>query len=314
MAKDYYSLLGVSKTATAADIKKAYRKLAVKYHPDKNPGDKKAEEMFKQINEAHEVLSDGEKRKNYDQFGDPAGRAQQQPGAGRARQQRTRKTRSQSSPFEGAGADSFGREDYFADFFNTYFHHEAGEGPGPGAGSFRGRRGSDLHAELTITPEEAWRGAAKIFSLNNNNIRIRLKPGSYEGLLIRLPGKASPGDNAAAGDLYITIRVSPDPRYEISGSTIKQKIAVDLFTAVLGGEKEITTLAGALKIKIPAGTQNGKIVRVKGKGMPVYDKEGEFGDLYLEMQVPVPEKLTEQQKELFRQLQASFAKTNKSHA
>ena len=310
MAKDYYSLLGVGKTATATDIKKAYRKLAVKYHPDKNPGDKKAEETFKQINEAYEVLSDEEKRKNYDRFGDARGAGQQQPGEGRTRQQRTRKSKGESSPFGEADAGGFGREDYFADFFNTYFHNEGSAGD---ANAFRGRRGGDLHAELAITPEEAWQGAAKIFSLNNNNIRIRLKPGSYEGLLIRLPGKASSGDNAAAGDLYITIRVLPDPRYEISGNTIRQKTLIDLYTAVLGGEKEITTLAGVLKVKIPAGTQNGKIVRIKGKGMPVHDKEGQYGDLFLEIQVLLPDKLTEQQKELFRQLQVSFAKT-KSHA
>jgi curved DNA-binding protein len=310
MAKDYYSILGVSKTATAEEIKKAYRKLAVKYHPDKNPGDKKAEESFKQVNEAHEVLSDETKRKNYDLYGDPADRTYNDAGAGQRGQQRGRRSKNSSSTF-GEDAGSFGREDYFADFFNTYFHNEAG-GP-QDSGSFRGRRGGDLHAELAITPEEAWQGAAKVFTLNNNNIRIRLKPGSYDGLLIRLPGKAAPeGNGAAAGDLYITIKVSPDPRYEISGETIKQKISVDLLTAVLGGEKEVTTLAGTLKIKIPAGTQNGKTVRIKGKGMPVYNKEGQFGDLFLEITVLIPEKLTDQQKELFRQLQDSFNKTGKS--
>jgi len=207
MAKDYYSILGVSKTASADDIKKAYRKLAVKYHPDKNPGDKKAEETFKQINEAHEVLSDETKRKNYDQFGDPAGRMYEDPRAGKRGQQRTRKGRGAASSFEEDAGSSFGREDYFADFFNSYFHNDGGAGTSQDSGPFRGRRGGDLHAELTISPEEAWQGAAKVFALNGNNIRIRLKPGSYDGLLIRLPGKASPeSKGAAAGDLTAPVR------------------------------------------------------------------------------------------------------------
>jgi len=307
MAKDYYSILGVPKNATQDDIKKAYRKLAVKYHPDKNPDDKKAEETFKQINEAYEVLSDEEKKKNYDLYGDPRGNMyQQDPNAGAGRQQRSG---GQSYHFEGNPADFFGQGDQFADFFESYFGNARGSA---GAGR-RNRRGSDMQAEMTITPEEAYQGAAKVFSLNNNNIRIRLKPGTYDGLVIRLPGKAGAGtDKATAGDLYITIHVAPDTRYEIDGETIRQKLTIDLFTAVLGGDKEVTTLAGQLKIKIPPGTQNGRMMRIKGKGMPVYGKEGQAGDLLLEMQVQVPEKLTEHQKELFRQLQASFAKTNKT--
>ncbi len=309
MAKDYYSILGVSKTATADEIKKAYRKLAVKYHPDKNPGDKKAEENFKQVNEAHEVLSDTEKRKNYDQFGDPRGRVYEETRAGQNRQQRTRKSKGASSSEE--AADSFGREDYFSDFFNSYFNSNGGSSTGPRTA--RSTRGGDLHAELTITPEEAYQGAAKVFTLEGNNIRIRLKPGSYDELLIRLPGKAATGGGKAnAGDLYITIRVAHDPRYEITGENIHQKITIDLVTAVLGGEKEVATLAGTLKVKIPPATQNGKIMRIKGKGMPVYNKEGQFGDLFLDVTVSIPEKLTEQQKDLFRQLQASFAKSSKT--
>jgi len=306
MATDYYSILGVDKKASPEDIKKAYRKLAVKYHPDKNPGDKKAEEKFKQINEAYEVLSDVEKRKNYDQFGDPRGYMHGQAEAGRQQ----RPGGGQSYTYEGDPADIFGQGDQFGDFFESFFGAGGGRG---GKGGSRGGRKTDVQAEITISLEEAYQGAAKVFSINGNNIRIRLKPGTYEGLLIRLPGKAGPANGKTpAGDLYLTIHVAHDPRYEMNGDTVKQKLSIDLFTAVLGGDKEVTTLAGALKIKIPPGTQNGKIMRIKGKGMPVYNKEGQFGDLFLEIVVQVPEKLTDEQKELFRKLQASFTRANKS--
>jgi len=309
MATDYYSILGIDKKASPDDIKKAYRKLAVKYHPDKNPGDKKAEETFKQVNEAYEVLSDEEKKKNYDRYGDPRGpmHGQGQPGGGQQRP-----GSGQSYHNEGDPSGFFGQGEGFSDFFESFFGNARG-GKGSGGRGTRGGRSADLHAEMTITPEEAYNGAAKVFGINNNNIRIRLKPGTYEGLQVRLPGKAGAADGKTpAGDLYITIHVAPDARYEISGENIQQKVSIDLFTAVLGGEKEVTTLAGTLKIKIPPGTQNGKIMRLKGKGMPVYNKEGQFGDLFLSISVLIPDKLTEEQKALFRQLQDSFSQANAS--
>ncbi|MBS1564810.1 MAG: J domain-containing protein [Bacteroidetes bacterium] len=307
MAKDYYSILGVDKKASQEDIKKAYRKLAVKYHPDKNPGDKKAEESFKQISEAYEVLSDAEKRKNYDTYGDPRGPMQGQAGpGGQYGPGGNPFGGGQSYHFEGDPSDMFGEGEGFGDFFESFFGSARGNGR-------KGRkpRNADLHAEMTITPEEAFHGAAKTFSINNNNIRIRLKPGTYEGLQVRLPGKAGAStDKAPAGDLYITIHVAQHPNYEINAENIRQKITVDLFTAVLGGEQEVVTLAGTLKIKIPAGTQHGRVMRLKGKGMPIYGKEGQFGDLFLSIGVQLPEKLTEEQKELFRRLQASFSHAN----
>lgn len=305
MATDYYSVLGVDKKASPDDIKKAYRKLAVKYHPDKNQGDKKAEETFKKVNEAYEVLSDEEKRKNYDRYGDPRGPLHGQEGPGPGGQQRP--GGGQSFHYEGDPSDLFGQGEGYDDFFQSFFGGAGGRGR-----SARHPRGADVQAEMTISPEEAYQGAAKVFSINNNNIRIRLKPGTYEGLQVRLPGKGEAmGDKTPAGDLYITIHIAPDPRYEISGENIRQKTPIDLFTAVLGGEKEVSTLAGTLKIKIPPGTQNGRLMRIRGKGMPVYNKEGQWGDLFLDISVLVPDKLNEEQKALFRQLQNSFSRSNK---
>jgi len=311
MATDYYSIMGVKKTATQADIKKAYRKLAVKHHPDKNPGDKKAEETFKQIAEAYATLSDEEKRKNYDLYGDP--RDHQQAEA-RARAQRKQPAGGgdpfhggESAHFEGGPGGAFGQED-FSDFFNSYFGGGGGGKARPGGS----RPAANVQAEMAITLEEAYQGAAKVFDLDNHPIRIRLKPGTYDGLLIRLPGKAPAAGITTAGDLYITIHIIPDTRYEVEGNNIRQKITVGLFAALLGGEQDIKTLAGTLKIKIPPGTQPGKIMRLKGKGMPVYNQEAQWGDLFLEIQVQIPEKLTEEQHALFRQLQESFGKAGKN--
>jgi len=316
VAKDYYSILGVKKDATDDEIKKSYRKKAVKFHPDKNPGNKEAEEKFKELNEAHEVLSDPDKRKKYDRFGenwnrvdesqaDGGGQYQYSPGGG------------QTFYYEGDPSEFFGQEEDLSDLFEMFGRQSkassAGSSRSKRAGSNR-FKGQDLHAELAITLEEAYEGTAKIFEINNQKIRIKLKPGTYEGLIIRLPGKGTPGSNEGPnGDLYITIHVLPHPIYERDGDNIKMVIPVDLFTAVLGGEKEVTTLAGKIKVKIPPGTQNGKILRIPGKGMPLYDQPGSYGDLLLEIRVQIPEKLTDQQKELFTQLQSSF-KSNKTES
>lgn len=299
MAKDYYSILGVAKTATDEQIKKAFRKMAVKYHPDKNPGNKEAEEKFKEINEANEVLSDAEKRKKYDRYGanwnqfngtGQQGAHQHQNGGGQY--------------YEGDPGEFFGQGGDFSDLFGEFFNRGQG---GSGARGNRPRKGQDYSSEMTITLEEAFNGSARVVTLNDQKIRITLKPGAYEGLTIRLAGKGAPGANgAAAGDLYINIHIAPHALYRREGDNIRQTVPVDLFTAVLGGEKEVNTLSGQLKIKIPAGTQNGKILRLKGKGMPVYDKAGQKGDLMLEIQVQIPEKLTEEQQELFRRLKETF--------
>lgn len=300
MAKDYYSILGISKTASEEEIKKAYRKLAVKYHPDKNAGNKEAEERFKEVNEAYEVLSDPEKRKKYDRFGENWNRVDESQFASQGGQYP-----GGSYSFQGDPSEFFGESGDYADIFESLFG--GGRSNGKRKQSSRKAKGQDLQSQITISIEEAYHGTSRIFELNNEKIRIRLKPGAYNGLVIKVTGKGAPGTNGgAAGDLYIGIQVLPHATYAREGNDIRQQMLVDLFTAVLGGEKEINTLSGKLKIKIPAGTQNNKLFRLKGKGMPVYNKEGQFGDLLLDISVTIPENLTEDQKRLFKELQTSF--------
>lgn len=299
MARDYYAILGVARDASEADIKKAYRKLAVKYHPDKNPNNKEAENKFKEINEAYEVLSDADKRKKYDQFGENWNRVNEQgppPGSGPQYQYYN----------GGQGGEGFHFEGDPNDIFESLF---GGGGFGSGRKSSRSGKfkGGDYQSETTITLEEAFHGTTRLLQLNEQKLRIKLKPGTYDGLVIKLAGKGAPGVNGGpAGDLFITIHVMPNQQYRREGENLLQTVHTDLFTAVLGGKQELSTLTGKINITIPAGTQNGKLLRIKGKGMPVYDHPNQHGDLLLEIQVDIPEQLTEQQKELFRQLQASF--------
>lgn len=308
MAKDFYSILGVSKQAKDEEIKKAFRKLAVKFHPDKNPGNKEAEDKFKEINEAYEVLSDPDKRKKYDKYGanwNQFNGAQQ----GQHHYQDGSAGGGQSYRYEGDPSDFFGQGQGgdFSDIFGEFFSRTGAGGGGSKRGGSRKYKGQDYNAEMTIGLEEAYQGTARVVTLNEQKIRITLKPGAYNGLTIKLAGKGAPGINGGpAGDLYIAIHVLPHAIYKRDGDDIRQTVQVDLFTAVLGGEKELSTMAGLLKIKIPAGTQSGKILRIRGKGMPVYNKPDQTGDLLVEIQVLIPEKLTAQQQELFRQLQASF--------
>jgi curved DNA-binding protein len=297
MARDYYSILGVNRSASADEVKKAYRKLAVKFHPDKNPGNKEAEEQFKEINDAYEVLSDADKRKKYDQFGENWNRMGEGQANGGYYQQGA--PGGQNYHFEGG----FGQGDDYSDLFENFFR--------AGGNSSRGSRSKskvrDMRGSIAITLEDAFHGTAKIFEVNREKIRIQLKPGAYEGLEIKLAGKGQPGTkNGKPGDLYLQIQVSPHPLYERAGNDIRQSLTIDLFTAILGGDVQLSTLSGNLKIKMPAGTQHGKTLRIKGKGMPVYNQPGVFGDLLLNIQVAIPENLTAEQQELFRQLQQSF--------
>jgi curved DNA-binding protein len=303
--KDYYQILGVDKKATPEEIKKAYRKLAVQYHPDKNAGNKEAEEKFKLIGEANSVLSDPEKRKKYDQLGE---NWQQFEHAGTQG----------GNPFGNGGQyyyegdinDLFGNTggaegSGFSDFFEQFFGRGAGGGRQTGGGKRRKSnfRGNDFETEMEITLEEAYQGTSRIIQLENEKLRISTKPGAYDGQLLRIKGKGGKGSSAEHhGDLFVRVKVKPNPRFTRKGDDLYTTHGVDLFTAVLGGDTVVETITGKIKVKVDAGTQNGKTIRIKGKGMPVAEKAGVHGDLYVQWQVKIPEHLSDKQKELFEQI------------
>lgn len=304
--KDYYEVLGVDKKASQDEIKKAYRKLAVKYHPDKNQGDKEAENKFKLINEANEVLGDPEKRKKYDTLGENWNKYQQ-AGAGQPFAEGFGGQGGQAFHFEGDLGDLFGGGggtafggSGFSDFFETFFSNsKKGKRKTNGAAHFKGQ---DLESEVFLTLEEAYNGATLMLQLENEKLRVTTKPGAYDDQQLRIKGKGGKGSSAAHyGDLYVRIRIKPNAFYERKGDDLYKHQNIDIYSAVLGGEAIVDTLAGKIKIKIPAGSQNGKQVRVKGKGMPVYGTS-QHGDLYIMLHVQIPEQLTAEQKELFEKL------------
>ncbi|MET7000022.1 J domain-containing protein [Chitinophaga defluvii] len=301
--KDYYKILGIDKSATADQVKKAYRKLAVKYHPDKNPGDKVAEDKFKEINEAYEVLGDEAKRKKYDQFGENwkhyeqhGGRAEDfdwsQFGGGRRG--------GQSRSYGGSSAeDMFGGSGDFSDFFEQLF----GSGFGRGQQQQRSARGRDIQASMEVSLEDAYTGGTKQVEVNGARLNIKLKAGLYEGQVIRLKGKGGPGRKGGEpGDLLISIRLSAHPQFELKGQDIYTDLSLPLYTAILGGKVTVQTPGGSLSMKVPAGTDSGKVFRLKGKGMPHHSKPSEHGDLYLKAIVHIPTQLSDKEKALFEQL------------
>ncbi len=293
---DYYKTLGIQKSATADEIKKAYRKLARKYHPDVNPGDKEAEKKFKEINEANEVLSNPENRAKYDKYGENWKHGEEYEKA-----QQQQRYQQQSSGFGGFSGSDFGGDADYSDFFQSMF--------GGGFGSSRGRsssgkfKGQDVSAELTVTLEQASKTHQQTFEINGRKVRITIPAGIYDGQQIKLKGHGNPGFNGGPnGDLYITFNITPDKNFERTGDDLKTNVNLDLYTAILGGEVKVNTLDGLINLKVKPGTQNGATVRLRGKGFPVYKKDGEFGDLYVTYEVKLPEELSEKEKELFQQL------------
>ena len=299
---DYYKTLGVAKNASAEDIKKAYRKLARKLHPDVNPNDKEAHKKFQQINEANEVLSDPEKRKKYDQYGENWKNADQYE---KARQQQGQQAGGSFGGFGGFGdfgsggeyTYSSGEEGNFSDFFESLF------------GGARGRRtqskfrGQDYNAELKLSLKEAYATHQQTLTINGKNVRITIPAGVENGQKIRLKGYGSPGANGGPnGDLFITFAIANEHDLKREGNNLYKTEDLDLYTALLGGEKTIDTLSGRIKLKVQPETQNGARIRLKGKGFPVYRKEGQFGDLYITWNIKLPTNLTERQKELFTEL------------
>jgi len=309
--KDYYKILGVEKKASQEQIKMAYRKLAIKYHPDKNSGDKEAENRFKQINEAYEVLGDPQKRKKYDELGANWNHFQGQGGSsyGNPFGQGFGGQGGQSYHFSGDIGDLFGKGaggSGFSDFFEAFF------GRGGGSNFFGNKKsasfkGQNLETEVEISLEEAYHGTSRILQLENEKIRFTIKPGTTDGQQLRIKGKGGRGSNSSLqGDLLIRVKISPNKVYERNNHDLKITQTIDLFTAVLGGETIVETIGGKIKVKIPAGSQQGKVLRIKGKGMPVYEQKNKFGDLLVQLQVAIPESLTSKQKELFEELKTSF--------
>lgn len=294
---DYYKILGLKKDASQDDIKKAYRKLARQHHPDLNPNDKEANKKFQQINEANEVLSDPEKRKKYDQYGENWQHAEQFEQA-RQSGQRSGTGAYRENPFGGGdfSSESFSSGD-FSDFFTSMF------GGGGGRSSHTKFRGQDYNAEFQISLRDAYTTHQQTFTVNDKNVRITIPAGVADGQTIKLKGYGAPGINGGpAGDLYITFQIAEDAVFKRLGDDLYITADLDLYTAVLGGEKIIETLSGKVKLKVKEGTQNGAKTRLKGKGFPVYKKENESGDLIVTWNVKLPENLTEKQKELFREL------------
>ncbi len=313
--KDYYKTLGVSKNASQDEIKKAYRKLALKYHPDKNPGDKKAEERFKEIAEAFEVLKDPEKRKKYDQLG-ADWKKYEHAGAGAeggfdwSQFAGGRGGRRRSYRYEGDPGDIFSEMGGgFSDFFQAFFGDMGGTGrTGAGRDSrdfFRqpASKGQDLKADMEISLYEAYHGTSRILNVDREKLRVQIKPGAYTGQELRIRGKGGKGmGGGQSGDIYIKLKVIPDRQYSIDGHNLIKEQPVDLYTAVLGGRVQTDTMAGKVNITIPEGTQTGNKLRLKGKGMPLYGKSGLYGDLFIRLKVLVPGNLSEEEKQLFRKL------------
>ena len=290
---DYYQILGLDKTASEKDIKNAYRKMARKYHPDLNPDDKAAEKKFQELNEANEVLSDPEKRKKYDQYGKDWQHGEEYEKARQAR------GRAQSAGGGWSTGDDGGG---FSDFFESMF----GSSSGFGGGRQTRFKGQDYQAQVQLNLREAYETHKQTLTVNGKNIRITIPAGIENGQTIKITGHGGKGTNGGPdGDLFITFTIANDEKFRRSGNDIHIKEDIDLYTAVLGGDLVVETLSGKVKLPIKPETQNGTVVRLKGKGFPAYKKEGVFGDLYVTFNVKIPTGLTEKQKELFTELSKS---------
>lgn len=319
--KDYYTTLGVSKTATEKEIKQAFRKLARKFHPDVNPGDKGAEAKFKELNEANEVLSDPEKRKKYDELG-ANWRAYENapPGAG------SPFGRGGGSPFGGQGgfhnmsqeemADMFGgggADSPFSDFFTTFFGGAGGEqatGARGGRARTRARKGQDVEHVFELDLEDAIRGSVHKLQLRHDGhartVEVRIPAGVTDGSRVRVAGEGGRGTgNAASGDLFLRVQLKPHPVFEVKGRDVYTRARVSIPIAVLGGEVDVVTPeAKTLRLKIPAGTQSNQRFRLRGHGLPSVGKPDERGDLYANVEVDVPKTLTDVERKYYEALRA----------
>lgn len=294
---DYYKVLEVDKKATETDIKKAYRKLARKYHPDLNPNDKEAEKKFKEINEANEVLSNAENRKKYDEYGENWQHAEEFEKA--KQQQRQYQRSGQQDGYANFGDYGGGSGDY-SDFFESMFGGRTSGGGGRRSPQFKGQ---DFNAELHLDLKDVFTTHKRTLTVNGKNIRLTIPAGVENGQVIKITGHGGEGTGGGPkGDLYITFAIENHTNFKRDKDNLYTTADLDLYTAILGGETTVNTFDGKVKLKVVPGTQNGTKVKLKGKGFPVYKKEGEFGDLYITYQIQIPKNLTEKEKELFTEL------------
>lgn len=295
---DYYKILGIDKSATEKDIKKAYRKLARKYHPDVNANDPDAQKKFQEINEANEVLSNAENRKKYDQYGKDWKHADD---IERARKSQQSQQSSQGGfggfeGFEGFSDDASG----YSDFFESMF---GGGGQRSGYKRTTQFKGQDFNASLQLQLTDVYKSQKKTLTINGKNIRLTIPAGVEDGQVIRIKGYGAEGVNGGPkGDLLITFKIVNNTAFKRVKNDLHSTVKLDLYTAVLGGEINVKTFDGEVKLKVKPGTQNGTRVKLKGKGFPVYKKEGSFGEFYITYEVKIPEKISEKEKELFEEL------------
>ncbi|MCW8995339.1 MAG: J domain-containing protein [Psychromonas sp.] len=304
--KDYYKILGVEKSATKDEISKAFRKLALKYHPDKNPNNKSAEEKFKEITEAHEVLSDPEKRKKYDTLGANWNRYQTSGGGfedffsqyGGGRRGGT------TYEFSGDFGDLFGGTSGFSDFFENIFGHSGSRGSKFYGAQQRKERGQDFEATLYISLEEAYNGTSKDVLINGKKLRIKTNSGTRDGSKLRLKDQGGASRSGkVSGDLYLTIKIQKHPFYEIDGDDLYFDLIIDLYTAVLGGKKKVKLINGkTINIEIPKGTDGGKLFRIGNFGLSKPGNVGERGDLFVRIRIETPKNLSKKETELFKEL------------
>lgn len=297
---DYYKILGIDKKSSADQIKKAYRKLARKYHPDVNPGDKQAEKKFKEINEANEVLSHPQNREKYDKYGENWKHGEEYE---KAQQQQRQYQSQQGGSYSDFGGADFGEGADFSDFFQSMFGGGGGFGQssrGSASGKFKGQ---DVSAELNLHLRDAAKTHQQTFDINGKKVRITIPAGVADGQKIKLKGHGNPGVNGGPnGDLFITFNIKDDAHFKRNGDDLTSDVEIDFYTAILGGEVPIKTLDGSVHLKVKPETANGTKVRLKGKGFPIYKKEGEFGDLFVTYKIKIPTNLTAKEKELFQQL------------
>lgn len=300
--KDYYKVLGVDRKASQDEIKKAYRKLAMKFHPDRNPGNKSAEDKFKDINEANEVLSDPQKRARYDQLGDSYSTWQQSGRPGNFNWEQWTSNQPRGGRVDmGDFENIFGGS--FSDFFNQIFGGMGGMGtPTQTRSRRRTVQPQVFESPVAITLMEAYRGTERTVEVDGRRLQVKIPAGAQTGTRVRMSGAGPADETGRQGDIHLVVQVTPDPRFEQNGADLTTETEVDLFTAVLGGQVKVTTPAGEVMLTIPAGTQPGQKFRLAGRGMPILKAPDQFGDLFARVEVQIPKHLTRQQRTLFEQL------------